>query len=408
MSTFTCPVVRVSEVVDHPNADRLSIVRLEGLGYTCISGKLEDGSPRYKTGNWVVYIPSASVLPTWLLKDMEFWNEETGKGTLAGSDGNRVKPLKLRGIFSEGVLFPVKWDDELALTGGGSVLEIPDPNSPDAPDLYIVELGENVAEVLGITKWEPPVPVHMAGEVASLGDVTVRYDFERLESVPDMFEPGELVVATEKLHGTFVAMGLVPGLDHPEMFGSNGEVIVHSKGLGAQGLAFKNNEANAGNLYVRTLRNLLANHDLEAKLREVSNAHGGCPVFVMGEIFGRGVQDLHYGTKEPEFRMFEIKIGHKYAPRTVDGFGGLSYGNANVDRTLGLPVVPILYQGVFDMAELERVRDGRTELGGDNIREGIVVRSLVEAHHSLHGRKVAKLISPDYLLRKSKEATEYT
>lgn len=30
MSTFSCPVVRVAEVTEHPNADRLSIVRLEG------------------------------------------------------------------------------------------------------------------------------------------------------------------------------------------------------------------------------------------------------------------------------------------------------------------------------------------------------------------------------------------
>jgi hypothetical protein len=52
MSTFSCPVVRVSSVEDHPNADRLSLVRLEGLGYLCVSGKLEDGSPRYKAGDW--------------------------------------------------------------------------------------------------------------------------------------------------------------------------------------------------------------------------------------------------------------------------------------------------------------------------------------------------------------------
>lgn len=108
MSSFSCPVVRVAEVLNHPNADRLSIVRLEGLGYTCISGKLEDGSPRYKAGDMVVYIPSASVLPEWLLRKMDFWNAETNKGTLAGSNGDRVKPLKLRGIFSEGVLYPVK------------------------------------------------------------------------------------------------------------------------------------------------------------------------------------------------------------------------------------------------------------------------------------------------------------
>lgn len=75
MSTFSCPVVRVASVEDHFNADRLSIIKMEGLGYTAISAKMDDGSPRYKAGDWVVYIPSASVLPEWLLKEMGFWNE---------------------------------------------------------------------------------------------------------------------------------------------------------------------------------------------------------------------------------------------------------------------------------------------------------------------------------------------
>jgi len=110
MSTFACPIVRVSEVVDHPNADRLSLVRLEGLGYLCVSGKLEDGSPRYRAGDLVVYIPNAAVLPEWLLREMDFWNAETGKGTLAGSNGDRVKPLKLRGIFSEGLILGLAHD----------------------------------------------------------------------------------------------------------------------------------------------------------------------------------------------------------------------------------------------------------------------------------------------------------
>jgi len=443
MSTFKCPVVRVAEVVEHPNADRLSIVRLDGLGYTCISAKLEDGSSRYKPGDLVVYIPSAAVLPEWLLKVMDFWNEETNKGMLAGSNGDRVKPLRLRGIFSEGLLYPVQTkvfgvpmvdgrdqSDSVSflVQGLDTVADTVRGHRIYARESYVwtfsctplglpgswmnyknVSLGQDASDILGITKYEPPIPVNMAGEVANLSSHTVKYDFERLENVPDMFAPGEQVVATEKLHGTFCAIGYVPDLNHPEMFGANGDIIVHSKGLGGQGLAFKNNEANAGNLYVRTLRNLLANHDLEARLAEVSRLGGGQPVYVMGEIFGRGVQDLHYGTKEPEFRVFEIRIGHDYLPRDQFGFGHLD-SQTRYGGTLGLDAVPILYHGPFDVAALEKVRDGRTMLGGENIREGIVVRSLVEGRHDMHGRKVAKMISPDYLLRKVKggEATEYT
>lgn len=398
MSTFTCPVVRVASVEDHPNADRLSIVRLEGLGYTAISGKLADGSPRYKTGNWVVYIPSASVLPTWLLKEMEFWNDETGKGMLAGSDGNRVKPLRLRGVFSEGVLFPVTYDPD-HLIGNGLTLKV----GPDPDDVMGDFLTHDVSDAMGITKWEPPVPVHMAGEVASVAKAALTYDFQRWESVPDIFAPDEIVVATEKLHGTCCIIQYFPDMDHPEMFSDHAgyrSITVSSKGLGGQGLVFKNNEANANNLYVRALRKLLAEHDLAELLHNMSKVDGGArPVAILGEVFGKNVQDLDYGTTEPTFRVFDMRIGREWLSPDALAYWGQD-----------LPRVPVLYTGPFDQTAIEAVRDGVTTVGGTNVREGVVVRSLVPSEHPLHGRRIAKFISPAYLLRKVKngEATEYT
>jgi RNA ligase (TIGR02306 family) len=393
MSTFTCPVVRVESVEDHFNADRLSIVKLEGLGFTCVSARLADGSPRYKVGDWVVYIPSDSVLPEWLLREMGFWNEDTGKGMLAGANGDRVKPLKLRGIFSEGVLFPTEDMCKHAHAANG--------------DALVYWKGMDASGVMGITKYIPPIPVHMAGEVANLYGLTVSYDFERIERVPDMFTPGERVIASEKLHGSYVCFGLVPELHHTEMFGAHGDILVYSKGLGAQGLVFKNNEANSHNLYVKMLKYLMENYDLETKLRDVSVLYGGQPVYVMGEIFGKSVQDLHYGTTQPEFRMFEIRVGYEYLPRDSFGFGHLDSQTPH-GGTLGLPVTPILYEGPFDLTALEAVRDGKTMVGGDNIREGIVVRASPERHHDVHGRKVAKMISPLYLLRKSAKGADVT
>ena len=410
MSTFSCPVVRVSSVEDHKNADRLSIVKMEGLGYTCISGKLDDGSPRYKVGDFVVYIPSASVLPEWLLKSMDFWNEETGKGFLSGADGNIVRPKRLRGIFSEGVLFPITFvadedghDGDYWLTGENEdhVLPSHHVNGVFGPS------GIDVAEILGITKYEPPIPTGMSGEVANLFGSTVRYDFERIESVPDIFEIGEPVVASEKLHGSFCCIRYVPNLNHPEMFGSNGDILVHSKGLGAQGLAFKNNESNNGNIYVQTIRGLILN-GFDTKIRTVVQElaaeamNASLPemsVAILGEVYGRGVQDLHYGLDKPGFRVFDILLG--------DNTWATKIGMLSICERLGLEMVPELYVGPFDLAALEKVRNGKTMLGGDNVREGIVVRSSTEATHPYHGRKIAKMISQNYLLRKSKDATEY-
>ena len=44
MSTFEVPILAIDDVYDHPNADRLSIIRVRG--YEAISAKLEDGSWR--------------------------------------------------------------------------------------------------------------------------------------------------------------------------------------------------------------------------------------------------------------------------------------------------------------------------------------------------------------------------
>jgi RNA ligase (TIGR02306 family) len=398
MSTFSCPVVRVAAVENHENADRLSIVRLEGLGYTCISAKMEDGSHRYKVGDWVVYIPSASVLPEWLLREMDFWNAEIGKGTLAGSNGDRIKPLRLRGIFSEGVLRETLayGEDEFITTDFGSATDVHVAGLDGLE--YPINLGDNAAEILGITKYEPPIPVHLAGQVSNMTGHTVKYDFERWESVPDIFGPDELVVATEKLHGTFVAFVYVPGLNHPEMFGKNGEILVHSKGLGAQGLAFKNVTENDGNLYVRTLNHLLEN-GFEAALQRLSEIFGGKTIAVLGEIFGRGVQDLDYGTTKPEFRAFDLKIDNDFIAPDEFEF--------DVAGVLGLTLVPVLYRGPFDIDAINKARDGVTTVGGTNMREGIVVRSMIGDTHPVHGRKIAKFISPAYLTRSNKNATEF-
>ena len=85
------------------------------------------------------------------------------------------------------------------------------------------------------------------------------------------------------VHNTFCAIVFEPGLNHPEMFGEHGEIIVHSKGLGSQGLAFKNNTANDGNLYGRTLRALL-DAGFEDQLKELQDLTQFKKIALVGEI----------------------------------------------------------------------------------------------------------------------------
>lgn len=385
MADFKVLVRRIAQpVVDHPDAYRLTIVTIDG--YQCIANKHEDGSWRYKEGDLVVYIPESAVIPEWLLKHLDMWDAASGKGGLAGSQGNRVKAIKLRGVVSQGILLPVDTDD---FVNGIHTIPMPEGNT------RVVEDGDDVAELLGITKYEPPVPSHMTGEVCNIHGHTVGYDIENIQSCPGMFKDGELVVATEKLHGTFCQISFL-GVEHTDLFGGNHNIYVSSKGLGAKGLVFKNSESNDNNLYVRNLNKLLST-GLEDRVYSLFDEKD--ELRILGEIFGPGVQDLHYGLKAPEFRVFDIMVNGDYLS-----------GSDLTDRinSLGLVAVPELYTGPYDKDVLTGIRDGKDTIAGAHMREGVVIKASPESMHLRYGRKIAKFVSPDYLLRRGKNATEFT
>ena len=387
-------------MIDHPNADRLSLVRIKG--FTAIANKHENGDHRYSEGDYVAYLPEASVLPEWLLRHLGFWDDAENKGKLAGVGGGRVKPLKLRKIFSEGLLIPVEFnhsmhccDYSIVVEHGRHVIAIgalDTEHEGSCPDPE----GIDVADLLGITKWVPPIPMHLAGEVTNIHGKTKRYDFENWKNIPDVFEDGREVVATEKLHGTCFLAGYWHGLGHPEMFG-NGDIFVGSKGLSAQGLVFKNNVANDGNVYVRKMRRLLDDKAFYEGIIGLSRQANDAPVYVFGEIFGKGVQDLTYGFDKPEFRVFDISVGDNF----------LAYDDFVLAAAcLGLETVPLLYRGPFGETVLKEFVDGKTTFGEACIREGIVIRAVDGGSHDIHGRMIAKMVSEDYLLRKAKKGEE--
>jgi RNA ligase (TIGR02306 family) len=106
MANFEVLLRTVDDVIDHPGADRLSIVKV--LGYEAITNKRElaDGSlvARYRKGDAIVYVPEATIVPEALLKQYGYWDDEKGKGMLAGKAGDRVKAIRLRKVMSQGLI----------------------------------------------------------------------------------------------------------------------------------------------------------------------------------------------------------------------------------------------------------------------------------------------------------------
>jgi RNA ligase (TIGR02306 family) len=377
MSAFTVQVTTIDRVEAHPDADAIEIAMLGG--YRSIVRKA-DG---FSAGSPVVYIPQASLLPEYLLRRLGLWDDTLGQGLLGGPSFNRVSPKRLRGVFSQGICMKAE------LVGDYRV-------SVEGPDGSIIaSFGDDLAEVLGIEKWVPVIPAELVGDVFVVGQpLTVNFDIEDIKAYPKVISVGEEVEFREKLHGVFTGVSVIPSSEAlPEAFGSDHNVIVYSKGLGAQGMAFADTVDNA------KLPHVKATAALRAKLEEIT-ASEGLPLTVMGETFGPGVQDLHYGS-HVQFRIFAACRGYR---------GDQKYLDADALRALagrlGVEMVPVLYRGPFSWEVLAEHTSGPTAMDAKHIREGVVVTPVVEREDMRLGRVALKSVSEKYLLRKG--GTEYS
>lgn len=394
MSEFSVLIKRIRAIEVHPNADAIEFAVIDG--YRSIVKK---GS--FKEGDLAAYIPEFALLPVWLLKRLNFWDAENNRGTLNGSEGNRVKAIKLRGALSQGICYPVtkiKIDDKEGIASDGFVLDV--DHSTNGVDDFLVHEGDDAADMLGIKKYEPIIPLSMSGEVFYAGqNLTLKFDVENYKSHPEIFQDGEQVVFTEKLHGTCTVIAVLPYKDtHPDAFGQRKNILIFSKGLGRSGMVFKNNENNRENLYVRSTRDILLNIEELQRDDEIGVSK---PIFILGETYGPGVQDLAYG-KALGFRVFAASSGY----RENQTYENWAVVEGALKAAFGFETVPVLYRGPFSAEVMREHTDGRTVMDGAHIREGIVMVPIQERYSLSIGRVCLKSVSANYLTRK--EGTEFS
>ncbi len=335
MSEFRVPVVKIGKVGKHPNADSLSITQIDGCP---VIFRTED----FREGDLAIYIPVEAVVP------------ETVPGTEFLGKHRRIKAMKLRGVFSMGLLLPLVHDQLPIVSMVGNV-------------------GDNVAAELGITKYEEPLPVAMRTDMApppkTAYPVPV-YDIESHRKYRHVYLPGERVIVTEKLHGTNARFVYIDGQLH----------------CGSHNSWKKQDERSA---WWRVAKE----YDLDRKL---ANYPG--EVFY-GEIYGQ-VQDLKYGSKPGELKLaiFDIYNSNKGHWLDSDEFC------LHLDWVV-LPSVPVLYVGPYTDF-LDAMCDGNSVASTvPQIREGIVIKPVVERRDNEIGRVITKLVGEQYLTRK--DGTEF-
>lgn len=262
MSTFAAEVLRVSEVWDHPDADRLELCKVGDIDYQMVVPK-----GRFEVGDRVAYFPLDSVLPLDVLQAIGL------EGKLGGKARNRVKTVKLRGQVSQGLV--------------AGLLEV----------VASMKEGTDLTTALGVTKWSPEEVQGGTNMVMfPLPPQVCVYDIENAERYTKAWE--ELVngvdslFVMEKLEGTnFCAV-----LDH------NNKFSVCSR---------RHTVEEDDNVYWRMAKK----YNLFDKMLSLKSMGGVHCISVHGEIIGPKVQGNYYELAENELRLFDIKLNEEWLCR---------------------------------------------------------------------------------------------
>ena len=360
-----CFLAHINEIKEIPGADNIEQAVIGG--WNCIIQK--DG---YKVNDLVIVATTDAVIPQQLAEDLQVVNYLR--------KGNRVRTVKLRGVYSECLLIPESYLSGKTTMGHWDLGE-----------------GSDCMEILGITKYEPPVKmVQLAsGRKIRYQDnphFHVYYKFPNLKNVPNMFNEQDTVEITRKIHGTNARYGIVKKTklsiwDRIRMFFGNKwagyDFVVGShnveKGSDSQGFYDTNVWYDIASKY--RIKEILW---LYAMNRGVDLIGDG--IILYGEIYGAGIQKgYEYGLNTIKFVGFDVKVNGEYL-NVIDT-------ELVIRDVMSLPYVDVLHYGNWSQEIQDKFVFNNFIPGTKTPEEGIVIK-----YFTGERQKIAKVINQDYLI----------
>ena len=358
-----CYVGVIGEIRPIEGADNIELAMVGG--WQAITKKGE-----YQVGDKVVVATTDAVIPQELSDLMGV------TGYLR--KGQRVRTVKLRGVYSECLIIS---KNIFLLRKYPTLTE-----------------GEDLMELLGIVKYEPPVKMvemSVGGRKIKYHqnpNFHVYYKFPNLKNAPEMFNEEDRVSITRKLHGTNARYGIVRKkklslLDRVRKFFGNKWVEFeyvygsHNVEKGSDSQGFYSTDV---------WRTVADEYKIKEKLWDYVKTyfipqHLGSGVVIYGEIYGHGIQkNYEYGLNDIKFAGFDVEINGEYKDFSIE---------RGIFNTLDLPTVEVLYKGNWSKEEQDKHVFGNFIEGTKVPHEGVVVKSVTGERN-----KVAKVINPDYLI----------
>jgi RNA ligase (TIGR02306 family) len=348
MSTIKVEVCEILELKPHNNADALELATVQGW-QMCVKKGV------HQPGDLVVYFEQGTVLSKSVADRLNVGAYLVEKTDINGDRVLVVHRIKLRGEPSFGLVVQ------------------PEPG---------MKLGEDVAEFYGATKYFPPIKSQVGDSAVDDPDFPKYTNLENMRSYPKMLTQGELVTATEKIHGTNSRVGFVWHSDEEQP-----TIMAGSRTLRRREPADPIDMVKNTYWFPHTLigvKNLLA--DLQSQ--------GHKQAILYGEVYGQGIQAYTYGAKRLNFRAFDLML---------DGI----YVNYPIFKSWcekhQVEQVPLIYEGAFSLDLIKEFSDGNSLIGGTHGREGVVIKPIVERSDPKSGRVILKYIGDRYLFGKVAE-----
>jgi RNA ligase (TIGR02306 family) len=333
-------IQRVLEIQPIANADAIELACING--WQCVVKKGE-----FQRDSLGVFLEIDAIPPD--LEVFRFlWRPKTAEdGDLFDRpDKFRIRTMRLRGVLSQGLLLPI------ASLG-----------------LENVSAGDNVTELLGVTKYEPPAPPNMGGFRAHFPGFIPKTDEMRIQSVPEVLDElhSSPYVITLKYDGTSSTYCIDP---------RDGEFHACGRNFSLEP---------GSNFYWRVAEK----YGIETILRKSPH------LAIQGEICGQTIQKNRLNLPELSLFVFNVYdiahacyLSHKAAREFM------------LDN--GLTPAETIETGdsfAHNQASLLGLAEGKYP-NTSNEREGIVIRSIEETRSTvLLGRMSFKAISNRFLLK---------
>lgn len=300
----------------------------------------------FKSGEKVIYCEIDSFLP--IREEFEFLRKSSYKKIL-DQEGFRLKTIRLRGQISQGLILP------LSLLEG-------DYNE-----------GDDVTDLLGITKYEQPLDAKIGGKIKGLFPSFIeKTDEERVQNLTSKYSGYKDIpfYATEKLDGTSTTY-----------YVKDGEFGVCSRNIELK----EPEQGETPSIQWQIAQELGLKEKMIAFNKQTKQN-----IAIQGELIGYGIQGNPYKLKNQQFYMFNAFDINNYKKLGLDEIKAYA-------SIFELNLVPIVkeYKTLPEIDDLIYSADGKSDLNPNTNREGLVLRT--------YDNKISfKVISNNYLLKNEK------